>query len=319
MPNASTPLRLLSWNVKMLPPVAKIAIPPFGLPVGWWEMGSEGITDLERAKQIGKLLAKGDWDVIVLQEVFDEAARAVIRKALEKKGYATHGPFGNDLFNDDSGLFVAAKLEVTATAFHEFGAKTGADALVDKGVCGALLRTSDPWGTKVHSLLVFGTHLQAGEEHQNVRERQLGELRRFLSKSLGASKDPSRVGAVVLGDFNVVAESPSVGDGHLVPTSGYRAMLERLERPRDLFRLRHVAAPGYTFDGNLNTMTRRSEGERERIDYVFGLDFVPSRFDETQPSELAPLECLEATVESFKDGLSDLSDHYAVSVTLRPS
>jgi len=86
MPNASTPLRLLSWNVKMLPPIAKIAIPPFGLPVGWWEMGSEGIGDLDRAKQIGKLLAKGDWDVIVLQEVFDEAARAVIRKALERKG-----------------------------------------------------------------------------------------------------------------------------------------------------------------------------------------------------------------------------------------
>lgn len=315
----TTPIRLLSWNVKMLPPVAKIGVPPFGIPRGWWELCEGGVADPERAKRIGKVLAKGDWDVIVLQELFDEDARAVIRKALEKKGYATHGPFGNDLFNDDSGLFIASKIEVTATAFHEYGAKAGADALVDKGVCGALLRTNARWGTKVHSMFVFGTHLQAGEENQRVRDQQLGELRRFLSKSLGAAKDSSRVSALALGDFNVVAESPSVGEGQLVPTSAYRGMLERLERPRDLYRLHHVAAPGYTFDGNHNTMTRRSEGERERIDYAFALDYVPSRYDETQPSELAKLECLEASVEIFRDGGHDLSDHYAVSVTLSPS
>lgn len=201
-----TPLRLLSWNVKMLPPLAKLGVAPIGDPRGWWELS--GFADLERARVIGRLLAQQDFDVIVLQEVFDERARAAIRRPLEKRGYATHGPFGNDLFNDDSGIFVASRLEVSAVAFHEYGAKAGADALVDKGVCGALLRTSPAWGTKAHSLFVFGIHLQAGADHQEVRQRQLHELRRFVGKALGAPKAPHRVAAVALGDFNVVAEAP---------------------------------------------------------------------------------------------------------------
>ncbi|MCB9604538.1 MAG: sphingomyelin phosphodiesterase [Polyangiales bacterium] len=311
----ATPLRLLTWNVKMLPALAKLGIAPIADPRGWWELS--GFTDLERAKVIAKALAAGDWDVIVLQELFDEGARAVIRKALEKRGYATHGPFGNDLFNDDSGLFVASRLAVTAVAFHEYGVKRGPDALVDKGVCGALLRVNDRWGA-VHSLFVFGTHLQAGSDHHPIRAQQLSELRRFVGKALAAPKNKSKVAAVALGDFNVVAESPIVGDGHLVATSEYRGLLEKMERPRDLFRARHDTTPGFTFDGRRNTMTRKSEDERERLDYVFSFDFAPAMLDETQPAGLATLECTEASVEVFRHQDIDLSDHFAVSVTVVP-
>jgi endonuclease/exonuclease/phosphatase family metal-dependent hydrolase len=310
----TTALRLLSWNVKMLPAIAKLGVPPLGDLRGWWEL--DGFVDRDRARVIAKRLAKGDWDVIVLQELFDEDARAVIRKALEKRGYATHGPFGNDLFNDDSGLFVASRLPVTALAFHEFGAKAGADALVDKGVCGAILRTQAVWGTKAHSLYVFGTHLQASERHHPVRVRQIAELRRFVGKALAAPKDPHRVASLALG---VVAESPLVGDGHITPTSPYRQLLEMMERPRDLFRARHATDPGYTFDGTLNTMSRRSEDERERIDYAFGFDFVPTLRDETQPASLVALECREAKVETFEEGGRHLSDHFGVSVSVAPA
>lgn len=301
----------------MLPAIAKLGVPPLGDPRGWWEL--DGFSDLDRAAVIAKRLAKGDWDVIVLQELFDERARAVIRKALVKRGYATHGPFGNDLFNDDSGLFVASRLPVSAVAFHEFGAKAGPDALVDKGVCGAILETRGVWGTKAHSLYVFGTHLQASERHHPVRVRQLAELRRFVGKALAAPKDSRRVASVAVGDFNVVAESPLVGDGHITATSPYRQLLEMMERPRDLYRARHPTTPGYTFDGTVNTMSRKSEDERERIDYAFGFDFVPTLQDEAQPESLAALECHEAEVETFEEGGRHLSDHFGVSVSIAPA
>lgn len=66
-------------------------------------------------------------------------------------------------------------------------------------------------------------------------------------------------------------------------------------------------------------MTRKSELERERIDYVFGLDCAPALLDESQPAVMAPLECLEASVEVFRDQGRDLSDHFAVAVTLVPA
>ncbi len=109
-----------------------------------------------------------------------------------------------------------------------------------------------------------------------------------------------------------------MGDGHLVSTSAYRVMLELFERSRDLYSARHIAEPGFTFDRAHNAMTRKSALECERIDYVFGLDYAPALLDESQPAVMELLECLEASVEVCRDQGRELSDHFAVAVTLVP-
>src|SRR5688572_24013889 len=61
-------LNILSWNIYMLPPLI------------YAETGK-----LKRAKVIGDILAKSDYDVIVFQEAFHTSARSILVEKLENK------------------------------------------------------------------------------------------------------------------------------------------------------------------------------------------------------------------------------------------
>ena len=117
-------LELLTFNVKLIPSYAKTFVEPRLMPCGWWER--EGWTDAERTPRIIDALKASGADVIVLQELYQEDARATMRAELGAAGWGFTSPkLGNDWLNEDSGLFVASRVPVRDLAFLEFDAKSG--------------------------------------------------------------------------------------------------------------------------------------------------------------------------------------------------
>ena len=311
-------LRTLTYNVKLLPPHVKLGVAPRGLPLGFWERGPHAIPDEARVKAILEAILTGGWDLVCLQEVFQEPARAVLRRGFVKAGYQViDKAHGGDLFNEDSGLFVASKLEIVHHRFEEFSAKEGADALADKGVVGVSLKAPKAWKARPHQLFLFATHLQASGAH--TQRQQLRQLQRFIRGMLHPIRKKSSVAAILLGDMNVRAEEVCAGCQGLTATGDYRAMMSILDHPRDLFRELNGDALGATWDGAANPrMIRGNDRRAMRIDYAFAYDFVPEADPHAELARLKKLHCRSAVVERFQTGKLALSDHYGVATTLHP-
>ncbi len=310
-------LRLLTWNVKFLPKYAKMVLKPFG-PTAWWETGGRA-SDEVRAERCLKAMLAGDWDVIALQELFEEGIRAKYRAAFEAAGYTTTPALGNDVLHEDSGLFVASRIPMHWFRFVEYAAKWGQDALSDKGIGVFCLDTSTIWGPERHSLYLFPTHLQSDDRHYAVRLLQLDQLRSVIHATLARVPDLDAVSAIACGDFNVRAEQPVLGvPGAAVATSEYAALQELLGRPRDVFREAHPAAPGFTWDGKINAMTRDNDNDQKRLDYIFAFDFVPQPLREAQTAALGRLDCSAVAMEPFLGSERHLSDHFGVSASFAP-
>lgn len=109
----------------------------------------------------------------------------------------------------------------------------------------------------VATIDVIGLHLQPFSVHSETRKNQLSQLNDFISAD-------SRNGApklkLILGDFNIVGESPeyheTIYNGTALPFS------------TDLFRS-YSTDPGFTWSAE-NPLTDRSEdrGKNERLDYI---------------------------------------------------
>lgn len=311
-------LRVLSYNVKLLPPHVKLGVAPRGLPIGFWERGQHATPDEARAKAIGAAILAGGWDVVCLQEVFEESTRGILRKAFARAGYeVVDKAHDGDLLNEDSGLFVASKLKVVWHRFEEFCAKEGSDALADKGVLGLCLKTPRSWKAKPHQLFLFATHLQASGDQ--TRRAQLRQLQRFIRGMLHPVPKKRSVSAILVGDMNVRAEEICTGCQGLTTTGEYRAMMSILDHPRDLFREVNGNAHGATWDGERNPrMIRGNDRRSMRIDYAFAYDFVPEDDPHADLARLKKLHCKAAQVEPFQVGKLALSDHYGVAATLHP-
>jgi endonuclease/exonuclease/phosphatase family metal-dependent hydrolase len=295
---AETRLGVLSYNVKMLPG-------PFG----------GGAEDLGRAQRIAHAIAttRPAWDVVCLQEVFDEDARDLFARALaDTYPYRITRAGGGDVFQEDSGLFFASRHPILGHFFRPFSDASGTDGLANKGIFGARLDIA-----RVNAL-VFNTHLQSSISAHRVRKRQLDEAHAFIRSAMtrsGSSFGPPL--AIACGDFNVVGEH-----GAGIPTDEYTSMLSCLGAPRDLYRELHPRAtmPGYTWDGSTNRMIPRRDRDRHRLDYVFAWDRFPERHDDHDaPPEVRPLDLETISVERFEtaDPMRCLSDHFAVSVDVR--
>lgn len=314
-------LSVLTYNVKLLPAHVKIGVRPRGIPRGFYETGLRGLKDEDRVTRLIKRLCTGEWDIVCLQEVYQEGARKRLADAFAAEGYnlVAHAS-DRDLFHEDSGLFLASKLPIVWHRFEEFAASAGSDTWSDKGVLCARIDASSRFGKVPHELYFFGTHLQSSNVHWPVRQLQLLQLQRFVRTCIGSPK-PNAAAAILAGDFNVAAEAQVLGSTNLAPTAAYRSMLELLDYPRDAYRQAHAAKPGVTRDASVNyTMTRDVESQVERIDYVFSFDAVPESHSEAVGNRLLSLHCKEASVLPFESddddgGTRHLSDHFGVAAT----
>ncbi len=304
-------LRALTFNVKLLPSYAKLAVTPKLCARGWWEENG-GWSDAERARHIRQAILDRAPDVLVLQELFQEDERERLRALLRAGGYTfTTGPLGADLLREDSGLFLASRLPVRAHGFQAYDAKFGEDALADKGVAWIDVDCSSVW-PGVDSLRVFGTHLQSGYAAHAVRKRQLAQLRRVVGDAL-RSAPLERTAAVALGDFNVVGEDRAP-DGRLVPGWEYEHLRRSLGAVRDLGADPLRGEERFTWDGVRNRwMTEPGDRSRKRLDYIFALDGLDG---------VGTFRALAATgtrVDPFEVDGRHLSDHFAVVSELRPA
>ncbi len=300
-------LRLLTFNVKMLAGIA-----------------GKGDKDIARARDIISAITSVQpaYDVVCLQEVFDEDAREVFDNGL-KAVFPFRVPRvdAGDMLQQDSGLFFASRYPIKdngrAWAFEEFEDKAiaTADYWADKGIFGARLDLS----ARVPGLTLgmFQTHLQADYflgDYEDVRRGQLRQIRRFVRKVLRRVNRPQDTIALLAGDFNVVGEIEA--GTALQPAREYLRMLALLGYVSDVFREKHPCEPGYTWDAEQNTLIPAPDGDRQRLDYILAYDTIPPRED---GADIRVVACREARVQTFgRSRTQHLSDHFVVEVMVEP-
>ncbi len=308
-------LRVLTYNVKMLPDIGRIG-------AGWEKV----VPDSKRAKRIVNALSKNPWDILCLQEVFDEDRRADFVDLLGKNGLGYSAfvskSHDGDPFHEDSGLFLASRFPIAFSHFQEFTHAAGSDQLSDKGVLAAVIKTKPVLGV---DLALFMTHMQSGEAHAGVRASQILQFSRFARKTLNRLKEPKNYAVLYGGDFNVIGEAIDTDGTVIGPTSEYSLLKGALCGARDLYREQHGGAAqkhGATWDPPANPiMTGVPNGEKEnsgleRLDYLFSLNALPPGKSRGSWTRFATLNA-NVTIERFPDEeLKYLSDHYALSAEL---
>lgn len=296
-------VRIVSLNCAMLP----------------WPLAPRNV---ERAGRIADaLLARPLPDVVVLVEVFDEAARRVFAERLRATHpwIASRGGDGNPL-REDSGLFLASRLPMVGGAaprvefapFREAGPISRADRLAAKGVLGAELDLGAD-----ESLCVLATHLMADHEilgqYASVRARQVREVKAFADGFVAAVAPGRRRSAILVGDLNVRAEEPAPGaePAALRPTAEYAGLLALLGGPRDLFRAARPFDAGLTWNLDPRGPGADPTQPAQRLDYALALPVAGAADDPASGP-------IDAETLALDPGLSD-HRALAVAVPVRPA
>ena len=170
-------LKLLSWNIYMLPPLIKFT-------------GKR-----KRASAIGDTLANADYDVLVLQEAFHHGARRRIAKRLNDVYPYQIGPvFRKPLsLKTSSGIWILSKYPMTSVANVKYKQKWGFDnKMARKGAAMVrVVKNGQPFE-------IIGTHLNSGGP-LDVRASQVRQIREELI-------DPHHeqgIPLIIAGDFNI--------------------------------------------------------------------------------------------------------------------
>ncbi len=297
--NQNSRLSIITYNVEMLPS-----------PIG------DDKDNGPRAEKICQKLNENDYDIICLQELFDEEMRDIFADQLKDKypSQIKKADEGN-IFRQDSGLFVASRHQfITQESDHYFEAfyncgKT--DCTAEKGVLAIRIDLAEI--KDKFELILYNTHLQSDHafvgEFREVRKKQLEQIRRLLQRNMNriipARRDDTA--AILVGDTNISGE-----------TEECRDLLNILEYGRDLYREVNDDG-GFTWDCKLNkNMIPSSDKDQLRLDYIIALDNIPT----DQPSfgnNLYSIKCESCAVQMFGEAdevNARLSDHFAVEATL---
>jgi endonuclease/exonuclease/phosphatase family metal-dependent hydrolase len=278
-PGAALDLKIASYNVQFVMP----DLPVLGhliRDIPWQKPNVE-----LRARAIGTALAC--LDVIALQETINDRRRAELLDQLERDGRACGKPSrlpsgrmfatitGPDvpagsgwlpLLGDE--LTLASRLPIESVDMRVYHEAAGADALAAKGALHVRLALGpDPADhLPADHLDVFTTHLQANDDEEFVRRRQIEELA-DLVRSRADSEGP----VLVMGDFNLWGGDVDRAD----PGSEYNFLLGALNEavaPRrfvDLWLATHPRDPETASGTKRRVLRNGSVRPREkRIDFL---------------------------------------------------
>jgi endonuclease/exonuclease/phosphatase family metal-dependent hydrolase len=170
----SNTLKVLSYNIHMLPPLAKFT-------------GKQ-----RRAKRIGDILKDSDFDIVVFQEAFHAAARRKIKRRMQANYQHILGPANRRWYSlkTNSGIWMLSKIPLTQVAVLDFDYCEGIDCWARKG---ALVAEGEFNGQKFQ---ILGTHLEAG----GSRERKVEQYRELDMVLSQVRKE--NVPQIIAGDFN---------------------------------------------------------------------------------------------------------------------
>jgi endonuclease/exonuclease/phosphatase family metal-dependent hydrolase len=263
---ASKPLRILSWNIFMLPRFVQ-------------HTGKR-----TRAQVIAEELKASDYQVLVFQEAFLNAARRIIRKQLDSIFPYEYGPANNDGgFGTSSGIWVLSKIPLQQLEEVKFTKCYGvADCFARKG---ALLLQGVHEG---QTFQVLGTHLQSAGP-QSTRQAQYQDMRAMLDRH----QQPN-VPQIVCGDMNTSKSK----------LQDYQDMLTALDVEDGPL---EIAVEG-TEEVYPNDMRNWGNGKFEIIDYVF------YRSNSKPAKHVTRKLC--SIHKRWSKKHRDLSDHFAVDFSV---
>ncbi len=172
-----TRLKILTWNIYMLPNFVKFT------------------KKNERSKEIGEILKKSDYDVVVLQEAFRKKSKRIIRRVLKKEyPYRIEPEAKTFSVKAGSGIWILSKVKMKKTRDLSFKFCSGIpDCMARKG---ATMVEGEKNGKKFH---LIGTHLQAEDQYPQTRKKQFKQIMKELVEPFSQKNVP----LIIAGDLNV--------------------------------------------------------------------------------------------------------------------
>lgn len=230
--SGSEELRILSWNIFMLP---LSLFPKSG--------------QLERAEAIVEQLKNSAYDVVVFQEAFEKKARQILREGLSETFPFQAGPGENGFLKFNSGVWILSKFEFSLIESIRFNTCRVADCMSKKG---AILVELAKNGKLFQ---IVGTHLQA-ENFPEVRKQQFIDIYQKLLKPFEKENVPQ----FIAGDLNTPFDDKE----------NYVEMLDLLQAEDHAPRLRKSALKELiTWGGEDNDLfAKDSKRTPQLLDYI---------------------------------------------------
>lgn len=290
----STPLRVLSYNVYLRPPMIS---------------HTHGDYKNERCRLIGSLFSL--FDVVLLQEVhscLNFRCNTLIQQAKEHGldyHVCTYGPSILSRHVSNNALLILSRYPIIDTDSLHYTCCSSYDSIIEKGAIYGKIQVRP--GTYMD---VFNTHLQASykvvdEETVPIRTRQLEQLRNFMD-----SKMRNNPGGAVLcgGDFNIDSGNREER------TALYKAIYPLMDTLEGT--TQHTITIPFDETGNETTAvctacrecsktTLPLHYEKQRLDYIF----------HNQVLQCKERKILPMAVSDKRFPFHHLSDHYAVYST----
>ena len=150
-------------------------------------------------------------DVVVLQEVFDEASGASLRHELLDILPACMWHVGLRACRLDSGLMILSRFPLSDPAFFPHPMAADVEVVATKGVAVVRVHVHRPNGSSSSEVDIFTTHLQGGSRDptktgEQVRAAQIAALREHVrNRPPPGQAGTGPVPTVITGDFNIYA------------------------------------------------------------------------------------------------------------------
>jgi endonuclease/exonuclease/phosphatase family metal-dependent hydrolase len=280
-----------------------------------------------RAKQLGERLRQSQFDIIALNETFNEPDTRLLARQLKHSHPYTRLRRPTDMtLGVNGGLSLISRYPILESNTRRFEECNGlvSDCLASKGFLHAVIRISDR--LKVNAIT---THLDSGPSKgdRQARESQLKEIAEFIRTNDSTNKWPT----FLMGDLNIngiTSEFNSLG-----AKSEYARMIDILDqvcldclnkvsKPVDIFRdywEEWLESSGTSLYANtVNCVGQRLQdckspktepSLRQRIDYIF-------HFSSPKKSADIDVQTLDTGVLPLENETCDtnyLSDHKAVT------
>jgi phospholipase C len=225
-----TKLRVLSWNIKMLPRQYNIAIKHH---------------PLKRIKLISEQILSDSIDIVCFQELFDTKANKRMKAELSKQFPYVVGPANEarSIFRLSSGVIFFSRYPIRKLETVEFSDCQEEDCVAKKG---ALLVEADVDGKKIQLL---GTHMNAAGG-EGVKIKQLIQIKDLIEKH-----SKSGIPQLICGDFNIQKTNRKL----------YQMMLDFFKANDGAI----SGEMQNTFDPKNNDMCSKEKGEACLIDFIF--------------------------------------------------
>jgi len=212
----------------------------------WWQFGPWK----DRAPAILQNLKKIDADLIGLQEVWDDGTTNFAAQLASELGYHYAYAPGARPNGVHMGNAILSRWPITRHEIIDLYDQKGAEEMRVALFC----EIDGPRG----KIPMFSTHLNWQFHHSHIRQKQVGDLARFVAEHKSGGFPP-----IVCGDFNADPQSDEIR----MMTGQTTVPVENLVF-HDVWADSGQTKLGHTWD-NANPFTRKSLEPNRRIDYIF--------------------------------------------------